>query len=123
MKNIWHLLILASTVIVCVWISAFASLVYVPVGIKRFTVGLKIRVITAGIKKYKGIIKKKKKKHDKMALLGKTKLNTNEILISKVLIEWCISHEEFVSVNNVLRQYNKIKEEIENSKSSVENTI
>ena len=117
------MLILASTVTVCVWISIFASLVYVPVGIKRFTVGLKIRVITAGIKKYKGIIKKKKKKHDKMALLGKTKLNTNEILISKVLIQWCISHEEFVSVNNVLRQYNKIKEEIENSKSSVENTI
>ena len=36
------------------------------------------------------------------------------------LIDSCISHEEFVSVNNVLRKYNEIKEEV---KRSVEHTI
>ena len=40
------------------------------------------------------------------------KLNTMEVLISKSLIDTCISHDEFVSVNNVLRKYNEMKEEI-----------
>ena len=42
-------------------------------------------------------------------LLGKDKLNTIEILISKALIDSYISHDEFVSVNNVLREYNGVK--------------
>ena len=42
--------------------------------------------ITVGIKKYKSIIKKKKKKYDKIVLLAKTKLNRVEVLISKALI-------------------------------------
>ena len=52
-------------------ISAFASLVCVPVSITSSAVGLKICLITAGIKKYKSIIKKKKKKDDKIVLLLK----------------------------------------------------
>ena len=66
--------------------------------------------ITAGIKKYKSFIKKKKKKHDKMILLGKDKLNSIEVLIFKAFIDSCISHDEFVSVNKVLREYNELKE-------------
>ena len=34
--------------------------------------------------------------------LGKDKLNTNEVLISKVLMDSYISQDKFVSVNNVL---------------------
>ena len=49
-------------------------------------------MIAAGIKKYKSIIKKKKKKHDKILLLAKSKLNSIEVLISKVLIDSVISH-------------------------------
>ena len=44
-------------------------------------------------------------------LLGKVKLNTIEVLISKVLIELYISHDEFILVNNVLREFNGTKEE------------
>ena len=62
---------------------------------------------------------KKKKKHDKTALFGKFRLNTIEIVISKPLIDSYISHEEFVSVNNVLREYDERKEEV---KTSVEYT-
>ena len=78
-----HLLILVSTVNGCVSISAFASLVCVPVGITISGVEIKICAITAGIKKYKSIIKKKKKNHDKIVLLGKDKLNTIAALISR----------------------------------------
>ena len=61
-----YLLIVTSTITGCVSISAFASLVGIPIGIASSTIGLKICVITAGTKKYKSITKKKKKKkHDK----------------------------------------------------------
>ena len=80
-------------------------------------IGLKIAVIIAGIKKYKLIIKKKKKKHDQIVLLAKSKLNSIEVLISKVLIDPVISHDEFILINNVLKEYNEIKEEIKNLKT------
>ena len=54
-------LILISTITGCVSISAFASLVDIPIGISSSVVGLKMCVITAAIKKYKSIIKKKEK--------------------------------------------------------------
>ena len=66
-----HLLVLVSTITCCVSISAYALLVSVPAGITSSAVGIKNCAITAGIKKYKSIIKKKKRKHDKIVLLGK----------------------------------------------------
>ena len=85
----------------------------VSVGITNSVVGIKVCAIAAGIKKYKLIIKKKKKnKHDEIVLLRKIKLDTVEVFICKSLIESYISHQEFVSVNNVLREYNEVKEEI-----------
>ena len=58
--HVEHLLILASAV-TCVSFSAFASLVCVPVGITSFAVGLKICAIIVEIKKYKSIIKKRRR--------------------------------------------------------------
>ena len=48
-------------------------------------------------------------------LLGKNKLNTAKIIISKALTDSYISHKEFVSINNVLKEYNDIKKGIKNS--------
>ena len=48
-------------------------------------------------------------------LLGKDKLNTIKVLISKAFIYSYISHDEFVSVNNVSGKYSEIKKEIKNS--------
>ena len=58
-------LILASTV------TGFVSLFAIPVGITSSAVQIKVCTFIGGIKKYKLIIKKKKKKHDKIVLLGK----------------------------------------------------
>ena len=102
---------------------AFALLVCVLVGITSSAVGLKICAIIAGIKKYKSILKKKKKKYDKVVLLGKDKVNSMEVLISKTLIDSYISHDEFVSINNVLKEYYEMKKEIKNPDTSVEYTI
>ena len=51
LNYVGHSLILVSVVTGCVSISAFASLVCVPVGIASSVVGIKICAITAGIKK------------------------------------------------------------------------
>ena len=102
-----NLLILSSATAVCVSISTFAWLVCAPVGITISVVRINICAITAGIKRWKSIIKKKKK-HDKMLVLEKDKLNAIEVLISKVLIDSYISHDEFLSVNNVLRKYYEV---------------
>ena len=110
-----HLLIVISTITGCVLISAFASLVGIAIGMMRSAIGSKICAITAGIKKYKSIIKKKKVKHDKIVLLAKSKLNSIEVLISKALIDSNISHDEFVLINNVLKKFYDMKEEIKNS--------
>ena len=75
----------------------------IPIGITSSANGLKICVTTAGIKKYKSKIKKKKKKHDKIVLISKSKLNSIEVLISRALIDSNISHDEFVLINNGLK--------------------
>ena len=89
-------LVFVSAVSGCVSISAFALLVIVIVGIANSPVGLKIFAITAGIKKCKSIIKKNTKKLDKIVLLGKVKLDTIKVLISKVLIVSYINHDNFL---------------------------
>ena len=65
-----HLLVLTSTVNGWVFISNFACLVGFSIGIPNSSIGLKMYVIPAGIKKYKSIIKKKKKKHEKISSLA-----------------------------------------------------
>ena len=67
------------------------------------------------------MIKKKKKKHYKIVLLAKTKLNIIESLNSRNLIDSHIIHDEFVLVNNVLSIYDDMKEEIKNLKNSTVN--
>ena len=83
---------MASTVTGSVSVSAFAALVGISVGITSSAVGIKICAKTAGIKRYKSTIKKKKKKHEKIVLLAKTNLNS-------------------IVVNNVLREYYDMEEE------------
>ena len=114
LNYIEHFLILASAIAGCISISAFVSLLGIPIGITSSVVGLKICAVTAGIQMYTSIVKKKKKKHDKMVLLAKTKLNSIEVLISKALIHSNISHDDFVLINNVLKEFDKMKKEIKN---------
>ena len=63
------------------------------------------------------------KKHDKIVLLEKDKLNTIEVLIWNTLINSYIGPDKFVLANNVLREYNKIKKEIKHPETSVEYII
>ena len=117
LNYIEHFLILAPVVIGCISVAPFASLFVIPVGITSSAIKVKIYAITAGIKKYKSIINKKKKKHGKIELLAKTKLNSIEVLISKALIDSNMSHDELVLINIVLKKYDGFKKEIKNLKN------
>ena len=109
-----HSLIEISAITGCVSISIFAPLVSIPIAITSSAIGFKICVITAGIKKYQSIIKKKSKKHDKIVLLAKSQLNRIKVLLSKALIHSNISHNEQVLINKVLKGFYDMKEEIKN---------
>ena len=117
LNYIEHFLMLGSTITGYVSISAFASLVSIPIAITSSATGLKICAITAAIKKYKSMIKKTKKRHGKIVLLAKSKLNSIEVLISKALIDSVVSHHKFVLINNILKEYDEMKEEIKNLKT------
>ena len=56
------------------------------------------------------MIEKKKERHNKVALLAKLKLDNIEVLITLDLINQDISHDKLISVNDVLKEYNEIKE-------------
>ena len=114
MNYVDHSLTVISTITRCVFISAFAFLDAILIGITSSAIWLKIWLITTGIKKYYLIIKTKKKKHDKIVLLAKSKWNSIEVLISKALIDSNIIHDQFFLINNALKELYDMKEEIKN---------
>ena len=63
------------------------------------------------------MVKKKKKKHDKIVLLVTSKLNSVKVLVSKALINSIIFLDKFVLINNVLKENNEMKEEIKSLKT------
>ena len=99
-----NLLSLIYTVSGCVSIFTFVSFIDIPIEITSSAIELKICATAARIKKYKSIIKKKKKKHDKTLLSLKSKLNSVEVLISN------ISDNEFVWISNVPKEFDDMKE-------------
>ena len=86
----------------------------ITIGITRSVIGLQICAITAGIKKYKPIIKKRKKNHEK--IVSKLNLNRTKVLLFKTLIHSNVSHDEFVLINDVLKEHEEIKKEMKNLK-------
>ena len=55
------------------------------------------------------------KKYDKIVLLAKSRLNSIEVLISKTLIDSNFSHDEFVLIYNLLKEFYNMKEGTKNS--------
>ena len=64
--------------------------------------------------------RKEKEKHNKIVMLAKSKLNSIETLMSQVLIDLDISHEEFKTIVNDKEKYDQIKESVINTKSKSE---
>ena len=57
-------------------------------------------------------MRNKKKKHNKIVMLARSKLNSIESKISEGLINNEISHEDFITIINEERKYRELKESI-----------
>ena len=93
-------------------ICSFTSIVGAPVGIASASFTLFFSLTTGITKKLLNITRKKKKKHDKILMLAKSKLNSIETLISQALIDMEISHEEFITILKEKDKYEKMKENL-----------
>ena len=80
-----------------------------PVGIASASFTLIFSLTTGIIKKLLSITRNKKK-HDKILMLAKSKLNSIETLVSQAMIDMKISHEEFVTILKERFKYGKMKE-------------
>ena len=94
-------LIVLSTSSGGVSIISFTSIVGAPVGIASASFTLFFSLTTGIIKKLLNITRNKKKKHNKILMLAKSKLNSIETLVSQALIDLEISHEEF---NRIMKE-------------------
>ena len=58
------------------------------------------------------ITRNKKKKHDKILILAKSKLNSIETLISQALIDMELSHEEYSTILKETEKYQRMKDNL-----------
>ena len=93
-------------------IISFTSIIGEPVGIVSANLTFIFSLTTGIIKKVLNITRNKKKKHDKILMLAKSKLNSIEALISQALINLDISHEEFIRILKEKDKYEKMKENL-----------
>ena len=91
-------------------IISFTCVFGAPVGIASASFTLIFSLTTGIIKKLLSITRNKKKKHDKIIMFAKSKLNSIETLISQALVDMEISHEEFVAIFKEKDKYEKMKE-------------
>ena len=115
LNYIEHFLTLVFAVSVCTSISSFASLVHISIGIMSSTKGLSIYAIIKRIKKYKSIIKKKKKLNE-IGLIARTNLDCIKGSILP-LTDSYIERNYFLLVD-VLREYDVMKEKINKLETS-----
>ena len=90
-------------------IVSFTTATGAPVGIISASFTSTFSLATGIIKKLLDITKKKKKKHDHLLMLAKSKFNSIETLISQALGDLDISHEEFIMILKEKNRYEKMK--------------
>ena len=91
-------------------IASFATVIGAPVGILSARFSLPFLIFTGIIKKLLKITRNKKKKHNKIVMLARSKLNSIESKISEALINNVISHEDFMMIIDEEKKYAELKE-------------
>ena len=104
-------------------IASFATVTGAPAGIIGASCGFTFSITSGFVKKFLKTIRNKKKKHNKIVMLARSKLNSIESEISKALIDNETSHEDFETIINEGKKYRELKESIRminSQKSDVE---
>ena len=103
-------------------IASFPTAIGAPVGIASASFSLAFSVSTEIVKKFSKVTQNKKKKHNKIVMLARSKLNIIESKISETLINNEISHEDFMLIINKERNYRELKERFRMTKSQRSDT-
>ena len=93
-------------------VASFATVIGTPVGIARASLSLTFSLFTGIVKKLLKTTRKIKKKHNKIIMLARSKLNSIESKVSEALINSEISHEDFMIIINEAKKYRELKESI-----------
>ena len=106
-------------------IASFAAVIGAPVGMMSASCSLAFSITTGFVKMFLKTTRNKKK-HNKIVMLARSKLNSIESKISEALINNEISHEDFVTIINEEKKYHELKERIKmmnSERSDVEKVI
>ena len=104
-------------------IASFATVIGAPIGIASASLSLAFSLCTGLVKKLLKATRCKKKKHNKIIMLARSKLNSIESKISEALINNQISHEGFITIINEERNFRELKESIRMMKGQEDKKI
>ena len=93
-------------------IASFATVIGVRAGIIGASCSFTFSITTQFVKRFLKTIRNKKKKHNKIVMLGRNKLNSIKNKISKTLTDNQISHEDFETNINEEKKYRESTESI-----------
>ena len=74
--------------------------------------GLTFSITSGFVKNFLKAIRDKKKKHNKIVILARSKSNSIESKISELLMNNEISHDNFMTIPNEEKKYRELKESI-----------
>ena len=115
---IYKIFIALSTSFSTLSIASYATVVGLPVGIAGSFLSLIFTISTGVNKSLLRVTKKRRKKHNKIIALAKSKFNTIDTLLSSALNDFKISHEEFSNIITEKHIYENIKENIKDMTAS-----
>ena len=93
-------------------IASFATDIGAPAGIIGASCGFTFSITSGFAKTFLKTVRNKKKKHNKIVMLARSKLNSIESKISEVLINNEISREDFMTILNKEKKYRELKESL-----------
>ena len=115
-------LIVLSAASCSISIASFEIVIGTPVGIASANLSIAFSISTGMIKKLLKTTQNRKKKHNKIVVLARSKLNSIKSKISEALISNEISHEDFMTIINKEKNYRELKESIRMMKSQKSHT-
>ena len=105
-------LIVLSVISGSISIASFRTVIATSVGITSASLRLAFSLCTGLVKKLLKASRNMKKKHNRIIMLARSKLNSIESKISEALINNQISYEDFMTIINEERNYKDLKESI-----------
>ena len=93
-------------------VALFAAVIGATIGMASASFSLAFLILTGIVKKLLKTTRNKKKKHNTIVMLARSKLNSIESKISEALINNEISHEDFMTILNEEKKYRELKESI-----------